>query len=186
MKKLYLALFIFALTSSVTYAFGDFVRLDSPYNNSRYYSGQRVQNNFDKVSEIMTTDPYESISNGILKKLSSNKKINQKASKLFNNINLDYEYLLSKMERKQFGSVYTNLDIESRLDRLEEQIFGASQDGNHSVRLNRLKRAFSAQSIRTYKRKQNRLQEFFASGYPTSIPASGDYYSSLNDDFTSY
>ena len=138
----------------------------------------------DEMNHNKWSNPYKTYNNQI------SKIIKKKESYSSNPINeSDIDYLLKKMEKRSFGKIYSNLPTETRIDRLDSQMFGAIQTGDFKTRLNRLKHAYSAESTRDYKekdRKQNRFREFFSSGYPTSIPTRGDYYSSLRDDFQSW
>lgn len=182
MKKL---LFTFVLSIWVTpiaFGAGDFFRFDNAMiGNNRWY-----RNNMDREINATINDmnrqnwsnPYDMYNNPVSKIFRKNNysKISVKDS--------DIEYLLSKMEKNSFGQTYDSLGIENRLDRLEAQMFGAIQSGDYKSRLNRLRHAYSAESTRDYKakgKKLNRFKEFFSTGYPTSLPADEDYYSSLRN-----
>ena len=164
MKKYPILLLSLLLTSTVSFA--DFIQFGMPYYP---YNDWAYRNSMNR--EINET---------IKKKNNDDKYSRGKMDES------DIEYLLSKMENKRFGQTYSNLDIDNRLDRLDSQMFGAIQSGDYKTRLNRLKHAFAAESSRSYKAKTSKLNNFkemFSSGYPTSIPASSDYYSSLNGMF---
>jgi len=204
MKKVVALLFtIFFSTIS---AKADFIRFGTPYGMGNWYSNQIFMRNSmnpylnPSMSPTYTSyyddcilptyndysNPYTSAYENPLANLF------KKATKKYDNKNIndnDIEYLLSKMEKNKFGTNYSNQNIENRLDRLDSQMFGTIQAGDTKTRLNRLKHAFSAQASREYKNRtqnKNRFRDTFSSGYPTSMPASNDYYSSLEQDFHSW
>ena len=182
MKKLLLIFGILVITSPVSFGSGDFFRFDNRMmNNNRWYRNsidREIENTIDEMNRQTWTNPYDIYNNPV-------SRIFKKNDYTKNSIkDSDIEYLLSKMERNCFGKCYNTLGIENRLDRLEAQMFGAIQSGDYKSRLNRLRHAYSAESTRSYKaknKKLNRFKEFFSNGYPTSIPADEDYYSSLRN-----
>lgn len=189
MKKYPILILSFLLTSSVSFA--DFIQFGMPYypyNDWAYRNSMNREIN-ETINEMNRTNswenPYASDDRGLISNFFKKKNNNDKYSRGKMDES-DIEYLLSKMENKRFGQTYSNLDIDNRLDRLDSQMFGAIQSGDYKTRLNRLKHAFAAESSRSYKAKTSKLNNFkemFSSGYPTSIPASSDYYSSLNGMF---
>ena len=188
MKKIFYTIFALCFTFTVANAYGDFFSFNNDMANRggmyRYDMNREINSAIDEMNRNNWSNPYETYNNPI------SKIFKKKESYSSNPLNeSDIDYLLKKMEKKSFGKIYSNLPTEIRIDRLDSQMFGAIQTGDFKTRLNRLKHAYSAESTRNYKekdRKQNQFREFFSSGYPTSIPARGDYYSSLRDDFQSW
>lgn len=200
-KKSIVALIIIAVSSSSS-ANADFIRFGNPYGMNNWYENQMFMPN--SMNSYMTpsftnsnytdpsykyTNPYDTFSDNpllsLFKKNSNDRYVDKEIK------DSDIEYLLSKMEKNRFGTSYSNFDVENRLDRLDSQVFGAIQTGNYKTRINRLKHAFSAESTRAYKNKsynpkRNRFRDMFSSGSPTSIPASEDYYSSLENSYRSW
>lgn len=179
MQKNIIVLLLIVLTTNTSYAYNDYFRLKNPlaYNlgHQPYHGINSIFNRFLPQNKYYNSE----YSNSLSKIFKPKNLINNNFSQIS-----DYEYLLSRMEQTQFGNTYQNSDINERLDRLESEIFGASQSGDITIRLNRLKHAYSAESIN--KNKNNNLKSFFTYGYPTSIPADRGYYSSLDNDFYSW
>ena len=187
-RNFFYTIFALCFTFTVANAYGDFFGFNNDMAHRsgmyRYDMNREINSAIDEMNRNNWSNPYETYNNPISKIF---KKRESYSSNPLNESDIDY--LLKKMEKRSFGKIYTNLPTETRIDRLDSQMFGAIQTGDFKTRLNRLKHAYSAESTRNYKekdRKQNRFREFFSSGYPTSIPARGDYYSSLRDDFQSW
>lgn len=75
-----------------------------------------------------------------------------------------YGIMLSRLEKEWFNETYSTLPLSSRIDRLEEHIFGTCFNEDVNIRCERLTRAFNTQ-----KKHVNRNKSLF-SGVPTSIP----------------
>lgn len=182
MKKLLSIFAILMLTAPVSFGAGDFFRFDNPMmGNNRWYRNsmdREINSTINEMNRQNWSNPYDMYNNPV-------SRIFRKNNYSKNSVkDSDIEYLLSKMERNSFGQTYNTLGIENRLDRLEAQMFGAIQSGDYKSRLNRLRHAYSAEATRDYKakgKKVNRFKEFFSTGYPTSLPADEDYYSSLRN-----
>lgn len=173
-------------TTTIVHAYGDFFRFDNDMANSagmyNYNMNREINSAIDEMNRNNWSNPYDTAYKNPMSKV-FRKKDSYSTTPLKES---DVEYLLKKMEKNSFGRTYDTLSIENRIDRLDAQMFGAIQSGDHKTRLNRLKHAYSAESTRDYKekgRKLSKFKEFFSTGYPTSIPASGDYYSSLRNGF---
>lgn len=192
MNKLFVLILTATTSATLCYAAVDFIQFGNPmgmgyptntYRNPIYSNMNSALNMMQNYNSY--SNPYDTgIKNPITKVFKSinDRKYSQKPLK-----ESDVEYLLSKMEQNRFGASSSDVDIENRLDRLETQVFGTIQSGDYKTRINRLKHAFSAEASRSYKtrnQKTNRFKEMFSSGYPTSIPADSNYYSSLDDDFS--
>lgn len=181
MKKFLSIIVILVVTTQLTYAAGDFFRFSNPMlNNNSYWNAteREINSSIEEMRNQNWSNPYDIYNNPTAKMFRKNDTHKNSVK------DSDIEYLLSKMEKNSFGRNYNTLDIDSRLDRLEAQMFGAIQCGDYKNRLNRLKQAYSAESTRNYKVKEkkiNKFKEFFSTGYPTSIPAREDYYSSLRN-----
>lgn len=188
MRKYPLLICTFLVSGTLSYAAGDFIQFGYPGSDMAYRNGmnREINETIDMMNRTNSWEnPYAVESKNPITSFFKRKNSDDKYSG-GNMDESDMEYLLSKMENKRFGQTYAGLDIENRLDRLDSQMFGAIQSGDYKTRLNRLKHAFSAESTRSYKAKNSRLKAFkemFSSGYPTSIPADEDYYSSLNSMF---
>ncbi len=189
MKKYPILIAVILISNTISYAFGDFIQFGYPGSDMAYRNGmnREINETIDIINKTNSWEnPYDIESkNPITSFFKRDKNFDNKYSKGKMDES-DMEYLLTKMENKRFGQTYSDLDIDNRLDRLDSQVFGAIQSGDYKTRLNRLKHAFSAEATRSYKAKNSRLKTFkemFSSGYPTSIPADEDYYSSLNSMF---
>ena len=188
MRKYPLLICALLVSGTLSYAAGDFIQFGYPGSDMAYRNGmnREINETIDMMNKTNSWDnPYAVESRNPITSFFKRKNSDDKYSRGHMDES-DMEYLLSKMENKRFGQTYAGLDIENRLDRLDSQMFGAIQSGDYKTRLNRLKHAFSAEATRSYKAKNSRVKAFkemFSSGYPTSIPADEDYYSSLNSMF---
>ena len=203
MKKISILILGFIISTTVSQAAGDFIRFGGAYGmNNPYYCNPFMRRDVNtymnpapytmpyptsyNTYQDSWSNPYDSIMNNSIVDLFKRKKNDYKNSTINDS---DIEYLLGKMENNKFGRTYSNTNIENRLDRLDSLVFGAIQAGDYKTRLNRLKHAFSAETTREYKTslpKKRHIKERFSAGYPTSMPANGDYYSSLEQDFHSW
>lgn len=190
MKKFLFILTAMCFSVSVVHAQGDFFRFDNNMMGSNNWYRNNMNHEINSVINEMNrnnwSNPYDTSYNNPVSKIFKRRGNSYSGNPVKDS---DIEYLLTRMERNSFGRTYDSLGIEDRLDRLEAQMFGAVQSGDFKSRLNRLKHAYSAESTRDYKvkgKKLSRFKEFFSSGYPTSIPADEDYYSSLNRGFSAW
>lgn len=195
MRKIPVFLLALIMSTTLSYAAGDFFRFGNTFGSNSYYRNNmnnEINSTLNSMNRNNWSNPYAYNNyNNPVSRFFRNKNSGLNSNKYsMNSIKgSDVEYLLSRMERNRFGQEYSNLDIDNRLDRLDSQVFGAIQSGDYKTRLNRLKHAFSAESTRSYKTKKQKLndfREFFSSGSPTSIPASEDYYSSLDNGFSAW
>lgn len=85
-----------------------------------------------------------------------NLPISQRVDNIVSNFNQLNQYpnisknMLNKMEAKVFNKSYSENDIESRIEGLEEQIFGAAQGGDINSRYENLKTAFNSYKPNQY------------------------------------
>lgn len=103
-------------------------------------------------------------------------KIKDMPVKLKNNIQKDElpseSYAVSRMEREWFRKEFPKLNMEERVENLEEKIFGAIQSGKLNKRINNLKDAFDAQ--KTIQAREHSFGFNIFSGLPTSVPMNVD------------
>lgn len=197
MKKYSILLFTLLLTANISFGAFDFVPFN--HNNSTPQMSYPINNNDENLINAMNqnswSNPYANenhyrnpITRFFHTRNSNDSRHHRYPVSTFQNT--DIEYLLSKMERNKFSQTYSDMDIDTRLNNLESEVFGASQSGDFNTRLNRLRHAFSSEantiSSSTIKNKLDSIKKFFSSGSPTSMPAPTDYYTTLEDELPTW